>query len=493
MSQPSFRPIATGDFEISSSGADVAFDPSYGSAELVVRIEGKPLGQIRLRLDRGAISRYEILRAVETQFASGLRAHDLSQWLLRGQTSPTLPSASIAICTRNRTDDLVRMLPAVLAQSHDAEVIVVDNAPSNDDAKTLVRTRFPTVRYVLEPRPGLDWARNCATTESRSDVILFVDDDAFPDPDWSRVVRTLFSRDPALGAVTGLTLPFELETPAQEMFERTGGFNRGFRRKWGVPFPASDGWSAGHLMGIGDFGVGTNMAYRRSALVATGLFDPALDAGTMTGGAGDLNMLFRVVKNGYKIVYEPGAIVRHRHRRTEAELKRQLFNNGAVVAYLQSLHDLFPDEKQAFRYISRWLTKDLSTKLLRAVRCDSKVQRELAWAEAKGYGHAVVTRTYRRAQKNAQRLADNTPAHLAARERLGDSAIPVGRPPILRDTEYVEVDIDDGLLPWLDVSGLTTVINFRFKGELVSVGHCVNGGRGISDEQLADILIESVA
>ena len=68
--------------------------------------------------------------------------------------------------------------------------------------------------------------------------------------------------------------------------------------------------------GAGMFGTGANMAYRRSLFDKIGYFDPALDVGTATNGGGDLEMFFRVLKEGYVLVYEPRAVVRHRHRRS---------------------------------------------------------------------------------------------------------------------------------------------------------------------------------
>ena len=63
------------------------------------------------------------------------------------------------------------------------------------------------------------------------------------------------------------------------------------------------------------------MAYRKSVFDQIGFFDPALDVGTVTNGGGDLEMFFRVLKHGYTLVYEPKAIIRHRHRREYADLK----------------------------------------------------------------------------------------------------------------------------------------------------------------------------
>ena len=483
-----YQPIATGDFDLAEQKADFGVGPTYSAAELIIRIEGRPLGQLRVQLTSGTCSGESLTKLSEAQFGTDIAEYELRNWLLRNQVELTLPSATIAICTRNRTEDLAKMLPAVLIQVPAVNVLVIDNAPSTDATKALLLEKFPGVRYVRETRPGLDWARNRAVIESTTELILFVDDDAFPDARWSHTVRALFARDPWIGAVTGLTVAHELETEAQNDFERTGAFNRGYKRKWGIPVPTSVGWSAGHLMGIGDFGVGANMAFRRTALIRAGLFDPALDAGTITGGAGDLNMMFRVVKHGFKIVYEPAAIVRHRHRRTNAELKRQLFANGAVIGYLQSLHDSFPEERDAYRYISGWIARYLSHQLLNSLGPAPRIRSDLAWAETKGYAHAIAARTYRRAQRKADELSSTS-----SEPKIERGLCPLGLPPIVQYAQAIDVDIDDGIDAWVGLTGSqTAIVNFRYKGSIVSVGHILNGGRGASDEQLVDALVESL-
>ena len=57
------------------------------------------------------------------------------------------------------------------------EILVVDNAPSSREYRLLVERRAGQVRYVREPRPGLDWARNRAINEAHGDIIAFTDDD----------------------------------------------------------------------------------------------------------------------------------------------------------------------------------------------------------------------------------------------------------------------------------------------------------------------------
>ena len=70
------------------------------------------------------------------------------------------------------------------------------------------------------------------------------------------------------------------------------------------------------------------MAYHHSLFDRIGGFDPALDVGTVTNGGGDLEMFFRVLQEGQTLVYEPSALVRHRHRRDYAQLRTQITNFG---------------------------------------------------------------------------------------------------------------------------------------------------------------------
>ena len=86
-----------------------------------------------------------------------------------------------------------------------------------------------------------------------------------------------------------------------------------------------------------------------------GCFDPALDVGTLTNGGGDLEMFFRVLEEGYTLVYEPRAIVRHRHRRDYAKLRTQLTNNGiGFYAYLVRSALTYPDERFNFFRLGLW-------------------------------------------------------------------------------------------------------------------------------------------
>ena len=96
----------------------------------------------------------------------------------------------------------------------------------------------------------------------------------------------------------------------------------------------------------GSFGTGANMAFRRELLRDLGGFDPCLGAGTPTRGGDDLEMFFRVLKAGRALVYEPRAVVRHRHRRDMIELVGQMRDHGmSFSSYVARTAGAYPEER----------------------------------------------------------------------------------------------------------------------------------------------------
>jgi hypothetical protein len=78
----------------------------------------------------------------------------------------------------------------------------------------------------------------------------------------------------------------------------------------------------------GEFGMGSNMAFRTAVLQASGGFDEALGVGTPTRGGEDVAMFVELLTAGHQIGYEPAAIIEHQHRATMPDLDRQIYGYG---------------------------------------------------------------------------------------------------------------------------------------------------------------------
>jgi glycosyltransferase involved in cell wall biosynthesis len=342
---------------------------THGEQWVLMRLHGAPLGVVRPPVTGCSGSELRRLSFAAQQPAIvrhllgdclGAAAPGLDELLAippscPRRTDPPRSRVTVAVCTRNRAAQLGPCLDALIALDYPPQLLdllVVDNAPADTATRDLV-ARYRGVRYACEPRPGLDNARNRAIAEARGDVLAYTDDDVVVDAGWARALARAFEEEPHAMCVTGLVVPDAIDTPAHLLFERYGGFGRGFDR---AVFRVSRGGDAvREYGGTGRFGTGANMAFRVSFFAAHGRFDPALDVGTPANGGGDLEMFLRVLKEGHALVYEPAALVRHRHRATYPELRTQIVNNGiGFYAYLMRTARCYPDARGSVVRLGLW-------------------------------------------------------------------------------------------------------------------------------------------
>ena len=244
---------------------------------------------------------------------------------------PDIPT-SVVICTRDRPEFLKRCLRSLSSLTRKPmEILVVDNTPTSDETHCIVRS-MTGVRYILEPRPGLDIARNTGVLYSSGDIVAFLDDDVTVHPHWLEALHRAF-QTPKVMAVTGLVLPAELETEAQCNFETHWSFNRGYSAKIFDTNYFRKTWHQGTP--VWKIGAGANMAFRREVFALVGLFDERLDVGA-AGCSGDSEFWYRILAEGFSCLYDPTAVVYHYHRRDYDGFKRQIFYymRGHVSALL---------------------------------------------------------------------------------------------------------------------------------------------------------------
>lgn len=206
------------------------------------------------------------------------------------------------ICTCCRPTELRKCLGAVskLLLAPD-EVLVIDNTDGDPDTERVV-AEFGA-KYIVEPTRGLSRARNRGFAESKSDVVLYFDDDAEPDEAWlERLLSPFVDRTVAL--VTGrIVSGAEILTP-----------------------PGDETWTVSkgdpywfEIAAFGGLGSGSNMAIRRAAVETRLPFDERLGSGAPFE-QGEENFAFVTLLNlGYRAIHVPTAIVYHPEKEFEVE------------------------------------------------------------------------------------------------------------------------------------------------------------------------------
>lgn len=378
--------------------------------------DGRPLGAVVIEPARGRrvipgeriareVARFRHADALRATAADGAAPSGLAEAAaaggarpgpLRGRHGDGAPSVSVIICTRDRPDRLRVVFDGLRRQTRTGfELVVVDNSPSDDETRRVVLERWPEATYLVDPVVGVPHARNAGAHAARGEVLAFIDDDCRPVPGWVDAIAGAFTRDPGLGAVTGPILPLELETRAQEALERRGGFNRGFDRR---RFTLDDVTDGPHPVQAWQFGAGGNFAASRRCLEAVDGFDEALDRSE------DIDFLYRVVRSGRPLVFEPAVAVHHRHPPRWRQLRRRMFNWG--WGYLTFLDKVARADSPGFAARARrekrnWLGYQLRDRLVPALRGDGDSPLELVLAELTGglVGYGAYGRARRRAAR----------------------------------------------------------------------------------------------
>lgn len=395
-------PTSVLDLDAAQLPDSITLPAGHTAALALLRWRGDPIGRIWMPAPTGVLTQpmlHDAVRLVGLRKIAEREVSDYLEWMdLPALATPASIRATVAICTRDRVDDLERCLSSMDGlRGEECEVLVIDSASRDGEAVRAVVERHVNARYVREPMPGLNIARNRAMRESREEVVAFCDDDAVVDRYWLRALVRNFA-DVRTLCVTGLTMPLELESEAQEWFEMTNSFARGFHRRVHDdstlnPFAASR------------VGAGVNMALRRSVIDLIGPFDPALDAGTQTRSGGDHDMFTRILLDGYRIVYDPAALSWHRHRREWKELRDAVNGYGTGVWAYLTRHAL-RGEIAAPMIALRWLRSQLGGLAKALLFRPPDIRLDLSIAELRGC--FAGPRAFLRSRRAVRRSAGET-------------------------------------------------------------------------------------
>jgi cellulose synthase/poly-beta-1,6-N-acetylglucosamine synthase-like glycosyltransferase len=198
-------------------------------------------------------------------------------------------------------------IPAILKQKGILEIIIIP------DKKT--KKNFPKTKILpLDGSPAQK--RNHGLKKARGEVVVFIDDDAYPDKNWLKNIALNFKKKPKIGGVAGPGL-----TPPHDPFlaKVSGWF-------WASPFGSGGAgqyrnWPQKKRL-VDDYPT-FNLAVKKEFLNKIGGFSCRFWPGEDTKLCLDL-----VYQLGKKIIYDPRVIVFHHRRKIFLPHLKQLGRYG---------------------------------------------------------------------------------------------------------------------------------------------------------------------
>ena len=225
---------------------------------------------------------------------------------------------SIVVCTNGeKQKSLKNCLRSLNKQSlENKEIICVTTSELSKELKDLVDI------VIIEKRRGLSRARNVGIKRAKFKIIAFTDDDCICDINWANDLLKNFTSE-NIGGVTGRTIPFGKGYPISTI-----------DRLEKKVFRYNNNYEHHHIIGHGN-----NMCFRKDVLIDIGLFDINFGVGSMYKSADDVDVIYKVLRIGFEIVYSPEALVHHEVSRGNVSLKKIFFDYGVGLgAFCRKYH-----------------------------------------------------------------------------------------------------------------------------------------------------------
>lgn len=275
------------------------------------------------------------------------------------------PTVSVIINTLNRGDMLRKILTSLqwLKYEGEFEVIVV-NGPSTDNTASVLDEWGSRVRVGQCDVANLSVSRNIGIAMAWGDYVVFIDDDAYPEPEWLEQMTAPFD-SPYVGAVggivfnhTGFDYQFVYQTSNRLLNTRHMLKNNAehlcFPFSFEFPYPA-----------------GGNAAYRRSALIEVGGFDEEIEY-----WGDEVDVAVRLIDAGYIIRNIFGGFVHHKSGPSNIRNHQRIIRNWYPIiknkiyfslkngsAYV-TLHDITQDNINSSEYWERDVKEKIAAGLL---------------------------------------------------------------------------------------------------------------------------------
>ena len=226
---------------------------------------------------------------------------------------------SVVIAVRNEKRLIKRCIESVLSQDfikNDFEIIIADGM-SNDGTYEILKDLKIKHNFTLLRNEKINAAagRNLGIKKSKGKYIVFIDGDAIPEKNWLKTIKsTLNKYKDAIGVGGPDLLPHD-STYKEKSLGRimTSPLARGGKLNPSTQHSLMEEEKyVGHIPTC-------NLCLRREVFDKIGYFDENFVKGQ------DLELNYRINKNGFKLLYSPNIKVLHYRKNTIRSFSRQIY------------------------------------------------------------------------------------------------------------------------------------------------------------------------
>jgi cellulose synthase/poly-beta-1,6-N-acetylglucosamine synthase-like glycosyltransferase len=214
---------------------------------------------------------------------------------------------TIIVPARNAANQIAACIRALRQQQNAPqpyEILVIDDGSSDD---TGARAAAEGATVIRQEAKGPAAARNNGIRAAQGDIVCFTDADCVPEPDWLAALVAPLLNDPGITGVKGIyrtrqkgfTARF-VQVEYEDKYDRLLNYEQ-------ISF--MDSYSA---------------ACRRQPLLDIGGFDEQFT----TASVEDRELSYRLAAQGYKMVFQPRAVVSHQHANSLRAYARKKYFNG---------------------------------------------------------------------------------------------------------------------------------------------------------------------
>jgi glycosyltransferase involved in cell wall biosynthesis len=235
------------------------------------------------------------------------------------------PLISVIIAVKNGEKTIGKCIMSLLALSYPAVEIIVINDGSTDATERILREFADRITVITTAGEGPSAARNRGIVAANGAYIAFTDGDCIVEPQWLSELFKGFSSEEIAGVGGDQQSPDDDTVFGKELnvFMKKTGFIGDYVR------------DAGNGIIEVEHNPTCNVLYRTDVLRATGGFLEKLWPGE------DVEIDYRLRQKGFRLAFNPRAIVRHYRPETLQSYARMMKRYGAAQAFLVKKYGMF--------------------------------------------------------------------------------------------------------------------------------------------------------